>query len=276
MTGLAIVVLLSLGRHPATGRPRRNPDDARALATALALAATRSGSRVLAVHAGDPRAPVLRDYLGQGLDELTVLDMPSGSDPLPSLREHLVALSPDLLLTGQRAENGEASGLLPYLLAEALGMTLVPGVVGLDLQGDQGRFTQALPRGRRRQIEARLPLAATIPAGTAGLPLPSFAAARRGRIVSLPALASPDPHLVAIERQPWRQLPRPQPRRLKGSAIDRLKSMTGGGEAKGRLLVDPDPETAAAQILDRLGEIGLIRASHQSVTSRDTDGRTER
>lgn len=275
MSGLAIAVLLSVGRHPATGRPRRNPDDARALATALALAAARPGSRLLALHAGDPATPVLRDYLGQGLEELTVLDLPSGSDPLPALRQHLLADAPDLLLTGQRAEDGEASGLLPYLLAEALGMALAPGVVDLQLPGDEGHLTQALPRGRRRQLKARLPLAVTVPAGTAGLPLPSFAAARRGRIAALPVQASPDPHLAAMERQPWRQLPRPQPRRLRGSAIDRLKSMTGGGEAKGRLFVDPDPETAAALILERLGEIGVFRANHHTVIPEETDGRTE-
>jgi len=65
-----IAVLLSVGRHPASGRARRADLDARALELALGLADT---ARVHAIHAGDPQEPALREYLGMGIGRLTVL-----------------------------------------------------------------------------------------------------------------------------------------------------------------------------------------------------------
>ncbi|MDO7895166.1 electron transfer flavoprotein subunit beta, partial [Pseudomonas aeruginosa] len=52
MTELNIVALVSIGAHPASGRPRRAEQDARAVELGLRL----SGPRLQVLHAGDPHA----------------------------------------------------------------------------------------------------------------------------------------------------------------------------------------------------------------------------
>ena len=118
--GIEVAVLVSVGRHPITGRARRADQDARGLELALGLERRLPGSRVSLLHAG-PRAEeneaALRGYLGMsagtGLDTLTLLEQAEGSDAIPVLAEHLAAAPPQLVITGARAERGEGSGLLP-------------------------------------------------------------------------------------------------------------------------------------------------------------------
>src|SRR5579864_5010808 len=109
---LEVAVLLSIGRHPASGRAVRADLDARALELALGMA---DAARVHAIHAGDPADPVLRDYLGMGIGELTVLSVRDG-DVAEALARYLGRLRPTIVLAGSRAECGEASGMLPYRL----------------------------------------------------------------------------------------------------------------------------------------------------------------
>ncbi|WP_219899685.1 adenine nucleotide alpha hydrolase family protein [Zobellella taiwanensis] len=113
---LTIAVLVSEGRHPVSGRARRALQDACALELAFAL-----GGELEAIHAGDPTRPALQDYLGMGLERLTVLRQGPDDDALAVLAPYLEEQQPDLLLTGIHAEQGEGSGMLPYLLAEHLG-----------------------------------------------------------------------------------------------------------------------------------------------------------
>ena len=154
-TMVEIAVLLSVGSHPASGRARRAPLDAQALELALRL--TESGqaaTRIHALHAGNPSEPALRDYLGMGLDRLEVLETAPGADPVPALTARLRDLSPALILAGSVAEGGEDSGMVPYLIAQALNRTLVPDIVGIDFTDAEAALTQALPRGQRRLITA--------------------------------------------------------------------------------------------------------------------------
>lgn len=145
MTELNIVALVSIGAHPASGRPRRAEQDARAVELGLRL----SGPRLQVLHAGDPHAEALRGYLGMGLERLSVLEQPAGADALPALAEHLRDSRAQLVLTGSQAETGEGSGMLPFLLAERLA----------------GHWWSAWPRSRRSKTAAlrssRLCLAAS-------------------------------------------------------------------------------------------------------------------
>jgi electron transfer flavoprotein beta subunit len=249
-----LAVLLSVGRHPASGRPRMAPADARALELALRLA----GSSVTAVHAGDPDTSVLRDYLGMGLRRLTVLEVAAEANPVPALIAHMRVLAPPLLLTGVRAEGGEDSGLVPYLVAEALGHTIASDIVDLELSGDRAELLQALPRGRRRRLAAALPLVATV--GMAA-PMPrqsAYGRARRGEIVRLSATAPPD-----ADRINWIERPaRPRPRRLRvgtgGTVAERLAAVSQAGTGRGRVLHEPPPEDAARAILDYLVAEGIV------------------
>jgi electron transfer flavoprotein beta subunit len=252
---LDVAVLVSLGRHPASGRMRPARADARALELALRL----SDARLHVIHAGNPAEPALRDYLGMGVADLTVLDLPEGADPLPALADRLKSLRPALVLTGQRAEIGEDSGLLPYLLAEALGAALVPAVVALTVDGDEAALQQALPRGRRRDLRAALPLVATVSPSAPAPRLPAFGPARRGRIETLPVMAPAD-----AARGEWKEKPaRRRPKRLKvmgkGSAADRVKAVTEMQGGKGRLLTDITPEAAAEAVWAYLVEEGIVR-----------------
>lgn len=237
MTEAPIIVLLSLGRHPVSGRVRRAERDARALTLALG-----AGPPVIGLHAGPPHE-ALRDYLGMGLKQLVALVVPEGSDPAPGLAAFIANLDPKprLIVAGSIAEAGEASGLVPYIVAERLGLALAPGVASLRVEPEGLAFVQALPRGSRRRLtSAGLVLATVDMQG----PRPRQVArgpALRARVQVLaapgaPAVSELSPEV--IDRRPARV----RPKRI-GPATTRAK----GGET--RLLVDPDPREAAREIL---------------------------
>lgn len=252
---LEVAVLVSVGRHPASGRGRRADADARALELALGIA----GAKVRAIHAGDAGAPALRDYLGMGLDRLTVLDLPPEADPVPALVQHLASAPPDLVLAGPHAEGGEDSGLVPYLLAEALGMALAPGIVELGIEDGRARMLQALPRGRRRILAAPLPLLATVPVAAPPARLSAFGPARRGRIDPVTAPATSDQMRAGWEERPARRRPKRLKVMSKGSAADRVKAVTEMQGGKGRHMTDASPEEAAEAIYDYLVAEGILQ-----------------
>lgn len=249
---LEIAVLVSVGRHPASLRARRADSDARALELALQV-----GGRVRVIHAGDPDEPALRDYLGMGVAELTVLRLPPGADALPVLVQHLRENPPALLLTGAQAEQGWSSGQLPYALAQALGYALVPAVAGIELTGQQARLLQALPRGRRRAVGAALPLLAVIDQAAPAPRQSAYGPAQRGQIKVIETAAAQAAPL-------WEERPaRKRPKRLKlasgGSAAERLKAASGMQSGRGQLMVEPAPEEAAAAIYAYLVAEGIIQ-----------------
>lgn len=252
--GIDVAVLLSAGRHPVSGRGRRAPGDARALEMALSLSSPR------AVHAGDPSAPMLRDYLGMGLDDITVLDLAPEADPAPALIGHLEAAPPDLLLAGGRAENGEDSAMVPYIVAEALGFALVPAVAEIvSIDDGTVRLLQALPRGRRRAITAPLPLVATVDRAAPAPRQSAFAKARRGRIDIVAADAPTDSDRAAWQVRPARQRPRRLGGQVSGlSAAERLSALTDVPAGSGRQLIEPTPHEAAQAIYDYLVEQRIL------------------
>jgi electron transfer flavoprotein beta subunit len=254
-----VAVLLSVGRHPASLRGRAAAADARALELALRLG---DGARISAVHAGNPTEPALRDYLGMGLETLTVLRQPAGCDVLPALAAHLAQRPPQLILAGVAAETGPGSGMLPYLLADSLGATLLANIAELAITDAGIAALQALPRGRRRSLSAPLPVVATVSLAAPSARPWAFVRARRGRIevIDLP----PGPPVAEDVRE---QPARPKPRRLKlataGSAADRLRAATEIQAGRGRLLVDPAPQEAATAIYDYLLEEGILSPSRK-------------
>ena len=255
-----VAVLLSVGRHPASGRARRAPLDARALELALRL----PDAEIHAIHTGDPAEAALRDYLGMGLERLTVLAASPGSDPVPALIAYLGALAPDMVIAGSRAEGGEDSGMLPYLIGQGLGHAIVADVAGISIVDGWAALTQALPHGRRRLMETRLPTVAIVNAAAPEPRQSAFARARRGIVESITIEAPADGILESCEIRPWR--PRPKPMRVPtgGSALDRLKAMTETKSGAGKLLIQPTAEAAARAIYDYLMEKRLIREARAS------------
>jgi electron transfer flavoprotein beta subunit len=250
---LDAAVLLSVGRHPATGRARHADLDARALQLALGLA---DEARVHAIHAGDPDEPALRDYLGMGIDRLTVLQFQG--DVSTALADHLKQLHPAVVLAGSRAERGEASGMLPYVIAQALGAQVIADAVSITLRGDTARVIQALPRGGRRALRVALPLVLAV--DRAGPPprMSAYGPARRGQIGTITVdQASAAPAIPAD----WLERPaRGRPRRLpqvQGNAAERLRSIQSVRTGSGVRLVGADPAQAAQAIWEYLLKEGL-------------------
>ncbi|HSI39164.1 MAG TPA: electron transfer flavoprotein subunit beta [Xanthobacteraceae bacterium] len=252
---MKIIVLLSAGLHPVSGRLCPVPVELQA----LRLAATLGGS-VEGLHAGpDPAA--VQDALGHGLAVLRHLDIAAGEDPLPSLERALADAAPDLVLAGRAGQGGEDSGLLPYALAHRLGLPLAADAAAIAL-GEAGTLEveQALPRGVRRRLALPLPALITVhPAAPPPLPY-AFGGARRGVIVRTTGLPAPRPEPEAEERA-YRKRPKLIATAAAGAtAAERLKAATQTAASGGRLLVDPEPEVAAREILAHLRAIGVLRA----------------
>lgn len=266
--GLGIAVLVSVGRHPLTGRTRRADQDARAYELAFSIA----GARTALVHAGQndtASESALRGYLGMvGASEagenaaqrLAIIEQAADADVLPALVSALHELAPELVLCGMRAETGEGSGMLPYLLADCLGWPIVSGVAQVESVSD-GVVTllQALPRGQRRRLSVRLPAIVTVDSAAPSARPSAFGPARRGVLAVSAATSMPDD-----VRDGWLTAPaRKRPKRLKiitgSSARDRLKAAAarkqGGG---GKVLAGVSPEIGAEAILALLKEEGVL------------------
>jgi electron transfer flavoprotein beta subunit len=246
-------VLLSIGCHPATGRARHADLDARALQMALGLA---PDAGVHAIHAGDPDEPALRDYLGMGIDRLTALAF--HGDVSTALADHLKRLRPAVVLAGSRAERGEASGMLPYVIAHALDAQVIADAVSITLRGDSARVIQALPRGGRRALRVALPVVLTVDRAAPPPPMIAYGPSRRGRIGTITFDQAADASALPAD---WLERPaRVRPRRLpqvQGSAAERLRSIQSVRAGSGMRLDGADPAQAADAIWQYLLKEGL-------------------
>lgn len=238
---LDAVVLVSCGRHPVSGRPRRADLDARALELALTL----PDARIEALHAGAEEA-ALRDYLGMGLPSLTLLELPDGADPAFALLAYLEQRRPALLLAGQQAEAGDCSGFLPYWLAQRLGYPLLAGLTELAGGPEGWRVAVAADGGRRRALALQGPLMAIVDEAAPPGRISAFARAKRGEIRRLPLAEG----LPRLEEPAGIRPARRRPKRLSGPGM----AAAGGRQA----LVGLDGEAAARAILDYLGREGLL------------------
>ncbi|WP_136249230.1 electron transfer flavoprotein subunit beta [Halomonas borealis] len=257
---LEITVLVSVGRHPITGRARRADQDARAVELARGV----SGAEVRLLHAGGQAAEseaALRDYLGMGFDALTLVEQPEGADVLGALAEAFDASPAQLVIGGERAEQGEGSGLLPYLLAERLGWPVVSGLAAVEgVEDGVATLLQALPRGQRRRLRVRLPAIVTVD-GAAPAPRQSaYGPARRGHLNAVVGSVTRDEEWVSWATQPARK----RPKRLKvvkaASARDRFKAAAAKAEGGGgQVLTEVSAEEGAEAILALLKAEGVLR-----------------
>ncbi|SFT10898.1 electron transfer flavoprotein beta subunit [Methylobacterium sp. yr668] len=171
-------------------------------------------------------------------------------------------MAPGLILAGRPGQGGDETGMVPYAVAEALDGLLIPDI-GALAAGDAGELSldQTLGRGARRRVRLHGPVLATIhPDAPAPLPF-AYGQAPHGVIETVAgdpaAAAAPVP---VFEERPYRR----RPKIVKGapsggSAAERLRAATGeAASGGGRLLVRPEPDEAAPEILAHLRRIGVL------------------
>ncbi len=238
MTPPQVVVLLSAGLHPHSGRPAPVPVELQAIRLAAQLAPDATG-----LHAGPPD-PALHECLGHGLAR--ILAVPAGDIP-HALRAALASLRPTtgqlLILAGRRGQGGEDGGVLPYRLAHALGLPIVADIIAARPLPD-GRLvaTQWRPLGARREVTVAGAAVLTVhPAAPPPLPY-VHAAARRGTIERLDVEPSAANIEIEGELRPFRHRP----------------PVVGTAPTAGRIVTDATPEEAARLILAHLRGLGLL------------------
>lgn len=192
---LRIGVLAAIGRNPVSGAPRPNPDDVVALELARGL-----GPDVTLLHAGDSTEAAIGDYLAYGATRVDAVPSPAGTDVASTLAERLAGF--DLILTGSRSEGGEGSGLVPYLVAERLGLPIVGQALEVTVADGHAEVTQFLPKGQRRKVRVQLPAVIAIHPMAPVTPRYAYARRAAGRVVPQPA-----PQAVELGAVVWRVAP---------------------------------------------------------------------
>ncbi|WP_432474554.1 electron transfer flavoprotein subunit beta [Amphritea sp. HPY] len=259
---LNIVSLISVGKHPQSGRERRAEQDGRAVELGMSLCSGSSSQGQLTVlHAGDPQQQALRSYAGMGLNSIRVLEMDPSADAIASLSDYLKQHGPDIVLAGVRAESGESSGMVPYQLAEQLGWPLVPRIADIvSVEGGVAEILQALPRGQRRALKVRLPFVASVDNAAQEARQSAFGPASRAEMDLQSTSATTD-----VVRDEWSEAPaRKRPKRLKmvkaKTAAERFKAATAKAQGDGGKVMKNEPAAEQAQaIFDLLLEEGVLR-----------------
>ena len=246
-----LTVLISLGRHPKSGRLMLSPNDARALAVAHRLS---DNPRL--VHVGEAsQQQTLRQYLGLGFAAIDLIEAVPGQDICGVLIEDLRSHPCDVLLTGERAQGQDDTGLVPYILADRLQRPLLDRVLSIDAQG---QATQFLPKGQRRVMALPAQCIATV---SENAPLELEYVARRARQGVINVLPGNIGDCAQVYHG-WQQEPK-QPGRTRlsiqstASGWDRFAkrmNTTGGG---GQVLKG-SPDQGAAQVLSLLRDKKLV------------------
>ncbi|MDQ0588192.1 hypothetical protein [Variovorax paradoxus] len=269
--GSGIVVLVCVRIDPTSGRATRSRADAAAVA--LAQKALGEGREPRLCTAGDMPAGVAREYLAQGVSQLTRLPV-HGDATLDEVASTLESACRDgaLAITGPRAESGPGSGLLPYALAQHLQRPVIHEVIDLLREADGGwRVVQALPRGARRSwhLEPGVPAVLVTSPRLAQredlLQRHSWVAAQAGRIVE-PLTAAPASSRSKAAAD-WRFEPARKQRRALApvsteSGAARMARATGAAESAGQggtVVRDGSAMDKAQLLLDHLRRLALVR-----------------
>jgi electron transfer flavoprotein beta subunit len=248
-----VAVLVSTSRHPLSGLPRRSANDS----VALELARTLPDAQLTVLHAGETSDPALADYLALGAPAVHVVPARPDADIVGALLPHIKDMH--LVLTGMRADGGQSSGMLPYLVSSALGWRLVSGALAIEPRGE-GVFgaVQFLPKGERRRVEVRGPLVAAVhPAA----PLrPRYAYARRlaGYMVTLPPFHGSDADAATWTEAPADRSPvklRP-PERRGGHA--RMQAALAAPSRGGEVAIEGSEVVKAQLLLRYLQQHGCV------------------
>lgn len=226
------------------------------------------GARTLVITAGGPECDQpLREALSLGADVRRVPTRGSYLDELAAderaLAKALVAAigaRPDLVLCADRSSD-RGTGALPAFVAHELGVVQAPGLVSLELEGDELVGERRLDYGRRERMRIPLPAVCSLEAAGVRLRRASLPAslAAAGADVPLADAMVPSPGIRVVAAR----AARPRPRHIaapSGSSRERLLALTGA-------LLSHDPPTlvgpvgadeAADALLDFLARNGYL------------------
>lgn len=246
---MKIAVLIAPAVHPVSGRPCAGEADLAALALAQRLS-----SQVDVWYAGAADDAALADYLARGATHIHTLALAAGREVLSPLAEALQDYA--MVLCGARAAGGDGSGLLPYQLAEQLGRALLPDVLDLSKSDQQWQALQALPKGVRRTLAAKLPLVASVHARAASAVGWSYARLQQGKIQRKAATGAALPQVVLEPARRARALVAAS----KVSGHARMQGAIAGGEGKsaGIVVKQGDSVEKAQVVLDYLRQHQLV------------------
>lgn len=256
MSNLNVVVLVSIARHDKSGRPMLAPNDIQALEQARSICAV---PRV--VHVGQPGDEmVLRQYLGLGFPRLEVIEAEPGQDICAQLSAYLKQEPADLIFTGRQAQGNQDTGLLPYILADQLHLSLVDNALSCELKGDQLEITQFQPKGRRRVLKQTLPALITCSDKTPVTLEYLARAARQGELQIIRQQGREIPELLA---EATVEASKPGRKRLtiksEKSAFDRLHSKVAVAGGGGQVVSDGSADDKANRVLDLLIDRGALK-----------------
>ncbi len=156
-----LVTLVSVAHHPLSGKEIYSTNDTRALQLAMGLDAKIHK----VVHAGDRGCPALSGYLGMGIDKIHCIDTSykgtknkgKAKDACSLLAGFIKKENPTIVVSGMQAQSGLGSGLLPYMLADILGINLISNVLHAEVGEKEVNLVQFLPKGKRRELSVRPP-----------------------------------------------------------------------------------------------------------------------
>lgn len=246
---MKIAVLVAPAVHPVSGRPCAGEADLAALALAQRLS-----SQVDVWYAGAAADAALADYLARGAGSIHTLTLAAGCEVLDALGEALQDYA--MVLCGARAGGGDGSGLLPYQLAEQLNRALLPDVLDLSKSDQQWQALQALPKGVRRTLAAKLPLVASVNARAASAVGWSYARLQQGKIHRKAATGAALPQVMLEAARRARALVAAS----KVSGHARMQGAIAGGEGRpaGIVVKQGDSVEKAQVVLDYLRQHQLV------------------
>lgn len=250
-----IAVLVSVGRHRVSGASCYSRNDAAALEIARTLA-RQHGAALDVLHAGDASNLALTDYLALGAPRVDVLPCADGGDAAAVLADRLRGVP--LVLTGTRAEGAYDSGTLPYLVAEALGYTLIDSALDVTVENGGVAVTQFLPKGFRRNVAGTLPAVVAVHPQAPVSPRYAYARSVEGSIAPQRAAAPRDAGADAWRVAPAARKPVKLVAAEKRSGHARMLTATTTESRGGNVVIEGTSVEKAQAILGYLREHRLV------------------
>ncbi|MGL4767309.1 MAG: hypothetical protein ACRCV6_04430 [Formosimonas sp.] len=245
-----VAVLLSHETHPISGKAIAARADTVALALALSV---WPSEQVRAVSVNALPESAAREFLAQGVAQVERLAQTG------SVAQTLADACHDVPWLVCGAHTAQGTGVLPYVLAEALSRPMIDRVVAITPDGDTLHVVQALAKGARRRLSVSVPCVLSIHPQAPVTPRFAAYAAIHGAIVDVgaPQDIRPDTSVWLAVKQHARA---PLKAQVKQSGHSRMLAAVGDStSASSSPVIDtPDLQASARAVLDYLQHHHLL------------------